>query len=256
MLLSDYNKLSSCEIDDYVDMGKKKRPKGTKVICLNTLDTFDSIALASEAYKDFNLTAQDISNCCGKRTLFAGKKNGEPLKWIYFEEYKSLSKEEIEFTLKDTSSKRKTDIVCLNTREHFESIQKASNKYNVASSSISTCCRRLSNFAGSHNGDNLTWAYLEDYNKFSEKDIEELLERARRRRLNNRPSPKVFCVTTGEIFETRKDILKKHPHIELANVSACCNKRTKTAGIIEGKRAVWMYYDEYINNSSKNEYSC
>ena len=41
-------------------------------------------------------------------------------------------------------------------------------------------------------------------------------------------------------------------HRNSANISQCCKLKRKSAGKINGERAIWMYYDEYLSSSSND----
>ena len=67
--------------------GKKgsDSPNSKRVICLNNKKVFDCIKLAA---KELGLkNASGISYCCKGKRQSAGKVNGEPAKWMYYDEY-------------------------------------------------------------------------------------------------------------------------------------------------------------------------
>lgn len=92
----EYLNMSKIEIQQYVIKisEKSKRnynylkgklnPKAKKVVCINTLEVFDTITQASNHYN-----AKDISRCCLGKKKSAGKlpETKEPLKWMYYEDY-------------------------------------------------------------------------------------------------------------------------------------------------------------------------
>ena len=55
---------------------------------------------------------------------------------------------------------------------------------------------------------------------------------------------KVICITTGEVFSYIRKAEEKYG-VEHGNVSACCNGRLKSTGVIDGKPAIWMYLEDY-----------
>ena len=56
----------------------------------------------------------------------------------------------------------------------------------------------------------------------------------------------VMCVTTGEIFNTIKDAVKKY-HVHSTNVSQCCRGNVKHTGKLpDGTPLEWRYID--LNN--------
>ena len=66
-----------------------KNPMAKKIICLNTKQIFNCIKDASLIYGAYS----GISKCCKGKAKTAGKINGEPLKWMYYEDYLKLNEE-------------------------------------------------------------------------------------------------------------------------------------------------------------------
>lgn len=71
----------------------KKSKQSKKIICLNNFETFDSIGIASRLYK---IDHGDICKVCKRKKKSAGKINGEPVKWMYYEDYLKLNNENSE----------------------------------------------------------------------------------------------------------------------------------------------------------------
>ena len=65
-----------------------KSKQSKKVICLNNLIMFNSIGIASRYYK---IDHGDISKVCRDKKKTAGKINGEPAKWMYYEDYLKIN---------------------------------------------------------------------------------------------------------------------------------------------------------------------
>ena len=139
--------------------------KTSKIICLTTNETFDSIAEASRKYK---INKVNISQCCGKRnnTKSAGlhPNTGEKMVWMYYDEYILKTEEEIKNILNNVFFHFDKRIICLTTNEIFNSQKEAGEKYKIFSSSISSCCSHKLNYAGKHpeTGEKMVWAYLEN----------------------------------------------------------------------------------------------
>lgn len=55
-----------------------------KVININTMKIFESVTYAS---KKIGISKQNIVQCCKGRQGYAGKINGEPAKWMYYDDY-------------------------------------------------------------------------------------------------------------------------------------------------------------------------
>ena len=134
-------------------------------------------------------------------------------------------------------------VVCLTTKEIFNSLRDASNKYNVGSPSISACCSddKKKSAGKLPDGTKLIWMYYEDYILKSEKEIKDILDSINR---------KIICVTTGEIFNKQSEISKKFK-VDHSDLSKCCRNKKNSAGKhpITNEPLIWMYYDEYLENS-------
>lgn len=55
-------------------------------------------------------------------------------------------------------------------------------------------------------------------------------------------SKKVVCLNTGEVFESINLAKNKYN----VSIKYCCDKRIKHAGVINGEKLVWSYYDDYV----------
>ena len=133
-----------------------------RVVCLNTLEVFNSITEASIVY---NINDSSISECCSKHRKSAGTLNGNKLVWRYYEEYIKLSDMEIKDILENNNLYGKK-VICLNNKKIFKNISEATAYYNLKSkSSISSCCRGVNQTAGKDkaSGEKLKWMYYKDY---------------------------------------------------------------------------------------------
>lgn len=76
----NYNPKQIMINNGYISSQKRK----VKIICLNTMEIFNSIKEAEEYFK-----TKTIWNCINKKKKSAGKHpdTGEPLRWMYFEDY-------------------------------------------------------------------------------------------------------------------------------------------------------------------------
>jgi hypothetical protein len=87
MYNEEYLKLTKEELKNYIP----KESKGTKIICLNTLQVFEQMKDAAK-WCGLKSTAS-IGSCCAKKRMSAGKhpETGESLKWMYYDEYIKLN---------------------------------------------------------------------------------------------------------------------------------------------------------------------
>ena len=61
---------------------------------------------------------------------------------------------------------------------------------------------------------------------------------------------KIICLTTGEIFDSKKEASNKY-NLKISNyIIGCCNCNLESAGKLpDGTKLKWMYYDEYIKQN-------
>jgi len=101
-----------------------------------------------------------------RNTIVRYLKQGTIIGWCNYIPEKEKEKN---FMLIHKNNNKK--IINLTTMEVFNSINEASNKYNMHSSNISTCCHKKQKSAGKHpiTGEPLVWMYYEDYIKTQNK---------------------------------------------------------------------------------------
>ena len=204
-----------------------------KIICLNTNETFNSLAEASEEYGI--LTSAICQACKGKHKSCNG------LAFRYYDDYLNMSKKEIEEAIKE-SKKNQWDnateakykkIVCLDERKVFNSIKEAREYYNIkCRSGISNCLVGKSKICEGH-----TWAYYDEYINMTDEEIENFIKGKQIRKTN---AIKIRCITTGEIFNSATEAGKKYNTGR--HISSCCTGKRKYAGKLEdGTKLQWEY---------------
>lgn len=165
MYKTEYDSFPKEKLKDYIP---KEDNNYTKVVCLNTGEIFDGIIYAAEKYgiRDSGITA-----CCSKTTHYSGKdSDGNILVWRYLDEYKQMTKEEIN-TLLSYKNMGKKKVICLNTLQIFDNAYEASMWCGLNNKLIlQSCCRNEVRFAGVHpdTGEKLNWLYYKDYLKEKE----------------------------------------------------------------------------------------
>ena len=92
-------------------------------------------------------------SCKGRIPWNKGKKSSEESKRKNSEAHKGK---------KNPMFGKGKKVICINTGEEFGSIKKASDHYNVASSSITECCKGKRKHAGKLDGILLQWKYVEN----------------------------------------------------------------------------------------------
>jgi len=149
---------------------------------------------------------------------------------------------------------RRIQVICLNTKEKFNSIADASKKYNVTDSGISKCCLGKQKTTRNYETkEEFLWMYYDEYMIKSqvigwyEKYIKDNEKYTKEYNTYNKVSAKVICLTTDKIFDSISDGAREYK-LNVSSISRCCNNEYKSAGKhpITGEKMVWMFYDEYI----------
>ena len=79
--------------------------------------------------------------------------------------------------------------------------------------------------------------------KFTEEHILKLKEKGIEKTKNR--MHKIICLNTMEVFNCEREAHEKYK-ISRSSINRCCNGYLKSAGKINGEKACWMKYDEYI----------
>ena len=220
LYLDEYQNLKDKEHIEY----KKPKEKGTHIICIETNEVYSSI---NEASKKINGDASTIARCCKGESLSYRNQH-----WMYLSDYNNLSEEEKENILLRFVNPNYKKVVCLDTREIFDSVEEAKRKYNV--NNICQCCKgKILSTKGFH------WRYLEDYQKMTEEEIKEVCSKIADCRR------KIVCLDTGEQFNSITEASEKY-NVEHSLIDACCLKITKST-----KGFHWAYLEDYEKMSEE-----
>ena len=149
-----------------------------KVICLQTLDVFNTCGEASKWCNG------NVSQYFCKKTAYAGTHptTGEKLAWAYYNDYKNMSKKEINnkiqkaknYSLKGNNNPSAKKVICLNTMQVFETVTNACEWCGCGNGNLSSYCKNklyLQNKTrGKHpeTGEPLKWMYYDEYLKLHE----------------------------------------------------------------------------------------
>jgi hypothetical protein len=152
---------------------KNRTKNGKQTICLTTNEIFKSI---TEASKKYGISEQIISNCCLGKQKIAGHHplTNKEMVWMFYKDFIIKSKKNIKDILNNVNYNNHANhvkkVICLTTAEIFDSIVKASKKYNFDKSGISKCCRKIQKSAGKHpiTGEKLEWMYYDEYLKINQ----------------------------------------------------------------------------------------
>ena len=136
----------------------------------------------------------------------------------------------------------RTKIVCLTTKEIFDSIEQAQEKYKCGDG-IGQCCKGKRKSCGKHpiTGEKLTWAYLKDYENMAQEEINKRLKA--KRDMSNAKT--VICLETLEVFDGINEASRKYK-IDSSSITKCCKGKYKTCGGYH-----WMYYSDYLEQQNK-----
>jgi molybdopterin synthase catalytic subunit len=162
----DYLKMTEEDIKNRIDKTNKKGKnshKAKSVICLNTLEIFDTI---TEASLKLNISLESICMCCKHRRNSVGKnEKGEKLVWCYYNEYLEMTEQEIKDKIEKAQNHSSTKkIICLETLKIFDNMFKIQEIYNISSSNICVCCQGKIKSAGRDaDGNKLHWMYYSEY---------------------------------------------------------------------------------------------
>ena len=208
------------------------------IICISTLETFDSIAEASRI-KGFN--EKTLHKHLKGGNIFCGiDDNGDGMLWEYYDkdkiyEKKVVPKEEI-FGLSYYPEKL---IICLNTGVIFNNFIDANIWCGLErrSTSISDVCKGNHKHAGRHpiTGERLKWAFYEkneNYCKYFDSGV------------NSKCKP-VICLNTLQIFLS-SELASKEFGVASQLIRRACNGEIKSAGYSESLKESlrWRYYDK------------
>jgi len=90
--LKQGNKLGWCNYNGKEQMLISSRKLSISIICITTGEIFQSI---TQAFNKYNISIGNIVKCCQGKRNYCGKnpKNGEDLRWMYFEDYIKINKD-------------------------------------------------------------------------------------------------------------------------------------------------------------------
>lgn len=242
-----------CTVTSYLQTAKKYgicntystkesryRAMSNAVVCITTGMEFRSIV---DGAKYYNITATDISKCCRRIVTFGGWYNGQKLIWMYKKDYDEYPKDKLnEYVPKENEAI--TKVVCLNTREVFEQIKFAAQKYNMKSTTgiVNCCTGKIATSGKDENGIPLKWRYYSDYFNMTEDEINNILDK------NYIGWKKVICLDTMEIFDNAT-LASQWCNIEnKLPIQACCRGELKSSGLhpITNTPLHWKYYKDYL----------
>ena len=162
---------------------------------------------------------------CGENSPLYGKQFSE-------EHKKKLRENHADVSRGNNPNARK--VICLNTKEIFECIADAKEKYLCNDDICLVCSRKRKSCGELEDGTPLTWMYLEDYEKATEWEVNRRLKRAKRRK--GKP---VLCLTTKLFFYNLVEA-SDYYNCNINSIISCCKGDYKSAGKLpDGTKLVW-----------------
>jgi hypothetical protein len=149
--------LAKCNID---------LPTRKKVYCLEENTIYDDVDAVAEHLGC--VSGSVYSACNGVCNTLA------EMHFLYYDEYKNMSQEDIKDFLNKKSDKRFKKIICLHDNNIFNSVTEASEYYKCDIRSINSCCKGKTTGVYIYNGEKVQFMYLDEYEKGVE--LKELID--------------------------------------------------------------------------------
>ena len=241
--ITKYNDSSKYDHEKLDDISHEHK---TKVICITTGKIFNSV-IDGARYYGIN-SENGICYCCKYKRNYCGKYNNNKLQWMYLDEYETMINNNYTYEdMKKNYIPKNTvkRVVCLNTREVFNSIVEANIKVglSVYSGKISECCMGKAKSAGKLNGEKLFWVYYEEYINMSEDDILNKIKSIRR----TQNGKSVICLETLQIFDSMMTAIQWCNLKSITSISECCTGQASYGGRHPetNEPLHWMFYEDY-----------
>lgn len=204
LFLKDYKKFSPEEIEVIRNLKPNNSTSG-EIICLETGVTYRH---ARDAMLKTGIADTGILNCCYRKSVTCGGYH-----WLFKKDYNKLSPNEVISIIQRNGKENIVKpIICLETKEIFESGAEASKRTGTSRGVIFNMCKK----GGINTKRNVFhFMYLKDYSTKSEKEIKDIIE------CKNLRLRKVKCIETGKVFESVTDAAK-YVKGETSNISKCC----------------------------------
>lgn len=218
---------------DYNPKESRRKASAHSVVLTNTGEIFEYLEDAIKTYGCSNISA-----CCSGEIISAGKMDdGTPMIWRYLEDYHA----DEDYTYNNKVIKK---IICIETGKIYNKIIDAANEYGIKDSSISNNLTKRQSFAGR---DKITkmplhWMYYDEFLNSTKENIDNYI--------NNCPLrySSIICLNTLKIYASASEALSDCSLSTISPITDCCKGKTKTAGFVNGEKARWMYYKDYIKS--------
>ena len=150
----------------------KDSPTAKKVVCLDTLNIYDSIR---EAAKDTECSGVTIGKCCMHTRKSTHNKDGKIFHWMYYDEYIKLNRNEISAMLEKLKVRKQNSrskyVLNIENLTVFKSQADAGRYYEIPNScNIGDSIRKGTKCKGFH------WQLLDNYLEENNMSLEEARE--------------------------------------------------------------------------------
>lgn len=196
-----YNSQPGGFIDNIGDKTREAciKTKSHSIICIETQQIYCSIA---EASRQLKISESTISQAIHYPHMTACNCH-----WMRYEDY-------LENGYTKTFNPHYRQVICLETKEIYNSAYAASKEIGKTYQTITSCCKnKIKSAHGYH------WMYLDDFLNLKEEPV---LSKIRTKR-------KVRCVETGDVFDSLKKA-GEWAHVTNGAISCAIDKSTHTAG--------------------------
>ena len=125
----------------------KYNPMAHSVICLETLEIFETITKANSKY---NIPKGEITACCNRK-----RKIAKGYHWMYYDKYLLSDENSINMILNEKPNSHNVKVLNITTNISYDSIKSASECTGIHRDRISKCCRGIVKSA-----DGYEWKYI------------------------------------------------------------------------------------------------
>ena len=198
-------------------------PMAKRVICLDTMEIFDTVEEASRSVDGCYAIEKALNN----KTPYKGKR------FMYYDDFLENGEDQIKYKEREYDRDNPTKgrkVICLDTMEIFPSISLASESINCNEDAL----RSSINNHRKHKG----YSFM-DYEEYLEKGVIELREKKDVKGKNNGRAKKIICLETKEIFDTKKELCEKFEWSYTCFIT--CFKKDKMY-----KGYTFILYEDYI----------
>ena len=210
-------------------------PTAKKVYCLEEDKVYNS---ANEFAKAVGVDRRKVYTCCNHNGRSISVK-GFHILWV--NEYENMSLQEKEEWIKKCTTKHEKRVICLNTKEIFESIIKAQEKYENAKSICNNCKGRTKS-SGVLNNKKLVWKFYEDYLNMSQEEIDDCIKEANK--VGSHGSKRVICITTGKVFNSASEGGRHYGLNTPTSICDVCKGRRGSVLSKDGVKLSWKYIED------------